>query len=194
MLREYLYEQIDKYLASIDDKDIYAVSVLVENNEDSVFNGISGFPSVRICYNAEHNCENLSELSEERWNIAFWDICDEYAIIDYEENIDGARILYDWYIQNNIQNVGYENPESMYDEEMNYIGRGPNGYWELYEELTLAIKEIRKTGRSKNIIKRIPIIIHDYEYSWYVENFTLAANPDGQAENFLKFCESLSAD
>ena len=87
-----------------------------------------------------------------------------------------------------------EDPELMYDEEMNYIGRGPNGYWELYEELTLAIKEIRKTGRSKNIIKRIPIIIHDYEYSWYVEGFTLAANPNGQAENFLKFCESLSAD
>lgn len=190
MLKEYLYEQILKYVASIDKEDIYVFSILVIDDEESIYKKTTHFPKVYINYNTEANCEHAPTFSEERWNIAFWNSTEEYAIIDPTDNIQGAEILLNWYVQNQILNIGYEDPNLMYDEDMRYIGKGPKGYWELFEELSLAIKEIRLNSDIKEKIADIPFIIHDYEYSWYITQFILKANPNNQARDFLNYYDN----
>ena len=187
MLKKYLYEQILKYLYYLNDNDVYVISILIINDEESIYRGITHFPKVYITHNTEHNCECKSNISEERWNIAYWHNTKDIAIIDYIENIKGAELLYEWYFQNQITDIGFENPNSMYDEEMNYIGKGAKGYWELFTELSLVVKQIRQNHDLEKKIHNIPIVIHDYEYSWYIERFINIANPNNQAAPFLEY-------
>lgn len=190
MIKRHIINEITEYIKAIEDNTIEVISILVICNESYEYKGIRSFPKVTINYIKTNDCCNLSSLSEEKWNIAFWDDRKEYSIIDSESNIVGAEILYNWYIQNNIKNIGYEDETLIYDNDMNYIGRGPNGYWELYEVIADSIYEIRKSKLLNYKIKGVPIIIHDYEYTWYTVEFTVKANPNNEATSFLKFYDN----
>lgn len=39
------------------------------------------------------------------------------------------KILFDWYKENGIDDIGYEDQNTCYDNEMRYIGKGPVGYY-----------------------------------------------------------------
>ena len=101
------------------------------------------------------------------------------------------KILFDWYRENGIENIGCE--ESVcYDEEMRYIGKGPVGCYELISEITSAAKSLQESGFIKNKFgKAIPLIIHDLEYPWYVIEATRKANPNGEADTFLAAMKEL---
>jgi hypothetical protein len=38
-------------------------------------------------------------------------------------------------------------------------------------------------------VRNIFPLIHDYEYSYYITKYIKSANPDGQADEFLKYYE-----
>lgn len=190
-LQTYLEKKLCNIISAWDEDDIYAISFFVYANEEYKYNGYSNVTEFSVSYNTENDCNGAPELSEERWNYAFWRQ-NETPVIETKEGNEGIKILFDWYAENGIDNIGYENCDDCYDNEMRYIGRGPVGYYELLSEITAVANKLQDSGFIKNKIGRpIPIIIHDLEYSWYVIGATKKANPNGEADVFLTAMKKL---
>lgn len=69
---------------------------------------------------------------------------------------------------------------------MEYIGRGPNGYYELLSEVAKVAKRLQESGYVREMFGRpTPIIIHELEYSWYIIEANKEANPNGEADSFF---------
>ena len=99
-------------------------------------------------------------------------------------------MLFDWYEEQGITNIGEENEDEMYDENMNYIGKGPGGYYELLEIAANVARKLHAEGVIKEQFgKDIPIIVHELEYYDLICEVTKKANPNGQADVFLKAME-----
>ncbi len=189
-LEKYLYDKIVPIIQSWNEKDIYAVSFFVYTNERYVYEGITNFPEVSVGYNTEKDCNGASLLAEERWNFAFWRQNNE-TIIDSVEAADGAEFLLNWYRSKGIDNIGFEDFSGQYDENMNYIGKGPVGYYELLCAVSNVAKRIQKEGIIADKFGHIPVIVHELEYSWYVEEATRNANPGGEADAFLAYLHGI---
>ncbi|OIK08737.1 hypothetical protein BIV60_25525 [Bacillus sp. MUM 116] len=109
---------------------------------------------------------------------------DEQEIIGDEES---TNILLQWYKENGIKDIGYEDETLMYDEDDNYIGKGPNGFYELLQVVSDVAKRLHDNIVIINTFnKEISIIIHDLEYSWYTVEVTRIGNPNGIANIFLE--------
>ncbi len=190
-LRTFLESKIIEIISSWEEKNIYAISFLLNANESNNYNGCSNVTEFYISYNTEEDCGVAEPLSEQRWNYAFWRQ-NETAVIEANTNNEGIKILFDWYKKKKITNIGYEDLSNCYNERMEYIGKGPVGYYELLSEIIAVIKKIKETGFIKNKFNfEIPIIIHDLEYSWYTIEATRAVNSNGEADVFLKAMKEL---
>ena len=187
MFKQILKKKILSEMKSLDKNDIYAISFLINFNESDDSDEELSLPNLFLLYNTEAECEADSEFDEERWNIAFWQE-EEFNILESNEKNELVNSLLRWYKQIGVENIGYEDEEEMYDDKMEYIGKGPNGYWELASLLSEIACEIHSEEPK---FSKIPIIINDYEYSWYTYDFTESANPDGQAKIFLKAYKEL---
>ena len=184
-LQAYLENKLRDIISAWNENNIYAISFFVYSNEAYSYNGYSNVTKFSVSYNTENDCNGAGELSEERWNYAFWHQ-NETPIIDVDSENEGIKILFDWYKENGIDNIGYEDYNACYDDEMRYIGKGPVGYYELLLEITDVAKRLQDSGFVKNKFgKLIPIIIHDLEYSWYMIEATKKANTNGEADAFL---------
>ena len=185
-LQEYLMRKIQEIILSWNEEEIYAISFFVYSNESFEYNGNSNVTEFCVSYNTENDCKRADSLSEKRWNYAFWRKNEE-PIIKTKKDDEGMKILFDWYREREISHVGYEDPNLCYDKEMNYIGTGPVGHYELLSEITAVAREMQENGFIKDKFKKtIPIIIHDLEYSWYVIKATEIANPNGEADTFFQ--------
>lgn len=190
-LQAYLENKLRDIISAWNENDIYAISFFVYSNEAYEYNGYSNVTKFSVSYNTENDCNGAGELSEERWNYAFWRQ-DETPIIDDDNENEGIKILFDWYMENSIDNIGYEDYDVCYDDEMRYIGKGPVGYYELLSEITAVAKRLQDSGFIKNKFGvPIPIIIHDLEYPWYIIEATKKANPNGEADMFLSAMNEL---
>lgn len=187
-LEAYLYDKIVPLLRNWEEPGIYAISFYVYANEASVYRGIPNFPEFSVGYNTEADCNNAPEHSEERWNFAFWRQ-NNLPIIDAYEATDGAAFLLDWYRSQGIENLGREDPDGQYDEDMNYIGKGPGGYYELLCAVSNVARRIQTEGIVKKKFGSIPILVHELENCWYVEEATRNANPNGEADAFLAYLQ-----
>ena len=184
-LQAYLENKLRDIISAWNENDIYAISFFVYSNEAHEYNGYSNVTKFSVSYNTENDCNGAGELSEERWNYAFWRQ-DETPIIDDDNENEGIKILFDWYMENSIDNIGYEDYNACYDDEMRYIGKGPVGYYELLSEITAVAKRLQDSGFIKNKFGApIPIIIHDLDYTWYVIEATKNAKHNGEADAFL---------
>ena len=182
-LQVYLENKLRDIISKWVEKDIYAISFLVYSNEAYEYDGYSNVTKFSVSYNTEKDCNGADGLSEKRWNYAFWRQ-DETPIIDIGNK--GIRILFDWYKENHIDNIGYEDFGTCYDDQMRYMGKGPVGYHELLLEITTVAKRLQDSGFiEKKFGAPIPIIIHDLEYSWYTIEATREANPNGEAAMFF---------
>mgnify|MGYP000006485772 CR=1 FL=1 len=175
----------DKCKSVIDswrENDIYAISFLIYSNMGETFENVENFPEFSIGYNTERFCGKAPKISEERWNYAFWS--QNNQVIISADNNEMSRHLIDWY-----QEIGIENPgltlENEYDEDFNYVGKGPGGYYELLMLVSRVARKLQEDGTIKSRFGEIPIIVHDLEYSWYCKNATVEANPNGQASDFI---------
>lgn len=184
-LQTYLENKLRYVISSWSECGIYAISFFVNANEAYEYNGFSNVTEFSVSYNTENDCRGAGELSEERWNYAFWRQ-DEIPIIEAYEEDEGMKILFDWYKENGISNIGYEDYNACYDNEMRYIGKGPIGYYELLLEITVVAKKLQDSGFVKNKFgKPLPIIIHDLEYPWYIIEANKIVNSKGEADAFL---------
>lgn len=190
-LQAYLEKKLRDVISTWTEADIYAISFFVYSNEAFVYKGHSNVTEFCVSYNTENDCVGTGELSEERWNYAFWRQ-NETTIIEANNENEGMRILFEWYEENGIDNIGYENYDSCYNNDMQYIGKGPVGYYELLLEITAVAKKLQDSGFIKSKFgKPIPIIIHDLEYPWYIIEATKKANSNGEANTFLAAMKEL---
>lgn len=184
-IEELFYNKIISEINKWHDVGIYAISFFVESNEAYQYNGFSNVSYFAISYNTESDCSGAGTLDEERWNYAFWRQ-DEIPIVDTYDDNDGAKQLFQWYAENGIKNIGYE-VEDCYNENYEYIGKGPVGHYEL---MTIVSKIARRIQNAGIIVKKfgepVPIIVHGLEYAWYDIEATKYANPNGEADIFLK--------
>jgi hypothetical protein len=177
-LEEFLYFKVKPIIESWDEEEIYAISFFVHTNEAT-----DNIPYFAISYNTEEDCGYCSLVSEERWNYAFWRQ-DENEIIGDEKS---TNLLLQWYEDNNVKSIGKVNKSPIYDEEGNYIGKGPNGYYELLQIVADVAKRLHNEKVILNTFQRvIPIIIHDLEYTWYELEATRRGNPSGLVDTFLR--------
>lgn len=181
---EYLYNRALSIISGWDEKGIYAISFLVNANQAYEYKGVNNVPSFEISYNTESDCSGASAMSEKRWNYAFWRQ-DSAAVIEPDDSDEGMELLFRWYRQLGIKNIGQECPDEMYDEKMNYVGKGPAGYYELLTAVSNTARALQENGEIESRFGKIPIIVHDLEYAWYSIEATKNANPHGEADLFL---------
>lgn len=186
-----LYEKVKNEILSWNEEDIYAISFFVESNEAYEYKGFENVSMWAISFNTEEDCDGADELDEERWSYAFWRQ-DETMIIDVDAPNKYTDALFEWYKEHGIKNIGEENEDEMYDEDMNYIGKGPVGHYELLQIASSVAEKLQKEGIIKEHFGReIPIIIHGLEYAWYDLEATAKANPNGQADVFFNAMKEL---
>ena len=175
-LESFLYDTTKEIMSTWQEQDIYAVSFFVYSNEMFSFRGYDNVTTFAISYNTEADCEGAGPHDEERWNYAFWRQ-DEWHLIDPEEESLGMQLLFDWYREQKITNIGYEGPETP---------DGPVGFPEFVELLGKIARRIQDEGFLRNKFGRpIPIIVHDLEYTDCTIKATEYANPNGEAADFL---------
>ena len=181
---EKIYSKVKSIMDTWSEADIYAISFFVYSNESYEYKGFSNVSSFAISYNAESDCDGADLYDEERWNYAFWRQ-NEISIINSDEPDELTDLLFEWYKENGINNIGEED-EDCYDEDCNYIGKGPVGHYELLQIASEVAKKLQSEGYAEaHFGKKLPIIIHGLEYAWYDIEATQKANLNGEAETFI---------
>ncbi|MBQ4075645.1 MAG: hypothetical protein IJD39_10655 [Clostridia bacterium] len=190
-IREILLSRIKQIIDQWSVEDQYAISFFVYTNEAYEYGDYSNVPYFAISYNTESQCDTDDPYGEERWNYAFWPQ-NESVIIDTAQPTPETEHLFSWYRDIGLENIGFEDPTTVYDEHMHYIGKGPVGLAELLEVITDIAEELQQTGYiEEKFGKKLPIIIHDLEYIWYMIEATRKANKHGEADVFLQSMHQL---
>ena len=113
-----------------------------------------------------------------------------------------TKSLYQWYGENGIENLGFEeDTDDLYDIRGAYIGKGPTGYHELTDIVAEVAEKLQKENFLKDKFgKAIPIIVHGLEYKNRHTNvflgytlhdieMTKKANPNCEADDFISWNE-----
>lgn len=180
-IEEILYEKIKRIMSGWDEEGIYAVSFFIYSNELYSFREYDNVSSFEISYNTEEDCGGAGLHSEERWNYAFWRQ-DATAVIEPRDDSPEMELLFDWYREQGITNIGCEDGDSM---------DGPVGFPELVELAAKVARRFQDEGFLKEKFGYpIPIIIHDLEYVDCVWKATAYANPNGEAKDFFEVWET----
>lgn len=189
-ISEKLYLKVKSIMDAWHEDGIYAISFLVDSNGAYEYKGFHNVSSFAISYNTEEDCEGAGQYDEERWNYAFWRQ-DEAFLIDPDEPDELTDLLFDWYRENGISNIGEED-EDCYDDDYHYIGKGPVGHYELLTLVSEVAKRLQQEGYLEGKFgRKLPIIIHGLEYAWYDIEATKNANISGEADVFLKAMNEL---
>jgi len=191
-LKAYLYEKVKPIINGWDEEGIYAISFFVNSNLAYTYQQYNNVSEFAISYNTEEDCGDVSEYDditaydEERWEYANWRQNTTFIIDPNENNNEGMEILFQWYRENRIENIGYEDgSRNAYDENMQYIGKGPIGYYELLSVVSDVARQLQTEGFISEKFGNIPIIMHALGYCWYLEEATAHANPNGEADEFF---------
>lgn len=189
-IAEKMYEKVKSIIETWSEDDIYAISFFVNSNESYEYKEFSNVSYFAVSYNTEDDCDRAKQYSEERWNYAFWRQ-DEIPVIDPFEPDELTDLLFKWYEENGITDIGCEDEDS-YDSNYNYIGKGPVGHYELLTIVSEVAKRLQEEGYIENHFKKkLPVIVHGLEYAWFDIEATQKANPNGEADVFLKAMKKL---
>ena len=185
-----IYSKVKAIMDTWSEPSIYAISFFVSANECNAYKDFTNVSSFAISYNTEEDCQGADAYSEERWNYAFWRQ-DEHAIIDIDRPNELTDLLFEWYKENGIIHIGQED-DNCFDEQGNYIGKGPVGHYELLQIVSEVAQKLQQEGYiEKRFGKRLPIIIHGLEYAWYDMEATQRANLNGEADVFISAMKEL---
>ncbi|MBE6880844.1 MAG: hypothetical protein E7490_08445 [Ruminococcaceae bacterium] len=189
-ITEKMYEKVKSIIETWSEDDIYAISFFVNSNESYEYKEFSNVSYFAVSYNTEDDCDRAKQYAEERWNYAFWRQ-DEIPVIDPFEPDELTDLLFKWYEENGITDIGCEDEDS-YDSNFNYIGKGPVGHYELLTIVSEVAKRLQEEGYIENHFgKKLPVIVHGLEYAWFDIEATQKANPNGEADVFLKAMKKL---
>lgn len=182
---EKIYSRVKSIMDTWSEDNIYAISFFVYSNESYEYREFSNVSYFGISYNTESDCPGAGLYDEERWNYAFWRQNDT-PIIYHDEPNEMTDLLFRWYKENGIDNIGEEDYDC-YDEKCRYIGKGPVGHYELLGIVSEVAERLQREGYTEaHFGKKLPIIIHGLEYPWYDIEATVRANPNGEADTFIK--------
>lgn len=185
-IEKLLYNKIKSAISQWKEEDIYAISFFVDFNEAYEYKTYKNISTFAISYNTEKDCSGAGRLDEERWNYAFWRQ-DETAILDIDNPDECTEALFNWYAEQGLDNIGFEDTENQYDEKDNYIGKGPVGHYELLHLAANIARKLQQEGFIKqHFQKPLPILVHGLEYAWYDIEATKKANPHGEANDFIQ--------
>ncbi len=197
--RDLLRDRIVSILENWTVQDQYAIMFFIYPNECYEYAGYTNLPKFTMLYKCESDVPHQSHFSlwdsdsdEERWNPAFWwGLSEEENVIAFNETNPIADALIDWYRAIGVQDIGAEDTRQIYDNRMRYVGKGPNGLPELLELVTDIALELQNDGTIEaKFGKRIPIILADFEFTWYMVAATVKANPHGEADEYIEACLS----
>lgn len=192
-IEKILYDKVKSVMTNWKEDGIYAISFFVYSNEVYEFKNYTNVSTWAVSFNTESDCEGAGPLDEERWNYAFWRH-NETSIIDINEPDECTEALYEWYAEQGIENIGYEDGDNMYDEKYNYIGKGPVGHYELVGIAANVARKLQEEGFVEKQFKNpLPIIIHGLECTWYEIEATRKANPNGEADTYIKAMKEMGA-
>ncbi len=189
-ITEKIYSMVKSIMDTWSESEIYAISFFVDCNESYEYKNFSNVSSFAISFNTESDCEYADLYDEKRWNYAFWRQNESPIIDPYEPN-ELTDLLFEWYKENGINNIGEED-NNCYDEKFQYIGKGPVGHYELLEIVAEVARKLQSEGYTETRFgKKLPIIIHGLEYAWFDIEATQKANPNGEADIFIKAMKEL---
>ena len=109
-ITEKIYSKVKSSIDTWSEADIYAISFFVYSNENYEYKGFSNVSSFAISYNTESDCDGADLYDEERWNYAFWRQ-NEISIINPDEPDELTDLLFEWYKENGINNIGEEDED-----------------------------------------------------------------------------------
>ena len=193
-LEDYLYNKVKPIISTWNEDGIYAISFFVYSNGAFTYRNYSNISEFAVSYNTENDftkaCPTAWSPNEARWNYAFWRQNTTHIINPHEENNEGMSILFKWYDENKVENIGIYSNDNQYDENGFYIGKGPGGYYELLTAVSNVAQRLQTEGFVKEKFGTVPIIVHGLEYDHLVESATKNANPNGEADAFLEALEN----
>ena len=140
-IKKALKDKIKSIISDWNVPHIYAISFFVESNEAYTYRNFENVSRFAISYNTELDCIGAGQYDEERWNYAYWKQ-NEFLIIDPYYKTELTDLLFDWYAENGIDNLG-EEPKDKYDENAHYIGKGPVGHYELVTIVSTIARELQ---------------------------------------------------
>jgi len=192
-IEKILYDKVKSVMSGWHEDGIYAISFFICSNEAYEFRGFTNVSTWAISYNTDGDCAGAGPLDEKRWNYAFWRQ-NETGIIDVDRPDECTDALYTWYAEQGMENIGFEDVSTAYDDEYRYIGKGPIGHYELLGIAANVARKLQEEGFVRSHFKRpIPIIIHGLEYAWYDIEATRKANPNGEADTYMEALKSIGA-
>lgn len=191
MLRARILETLDRWPA----EDQYAVMFFIYPNLAYEYKGCTNVAEFIMLYqresdlSAQHNpFFPASDEDEARWSIAFWDDSMREVILQYDTPNPMADALFAWYQELGVEHIGEEDDVESFSRDYH----GPNGLPELLEAATEIAADLQREGVLKSKFgKPIPIILADYEFTWYMLEATRRANPNGEADAYLEACERM---
>ncbi len=171
--KQYLKDKIKAEISSWNKRDIYAVYIGV--SENNVVDEPLGMPFLLEI--------GFGFGGRRSWHLAAVGNGSEKYLIETPEERDG---LVSWLKGMGVGNIGYEDKDSMYNDKMEYIGKGPGGMYETLQAIVGIFKELFGEGFiSEKFGKNIPVIFDNLETAWYCIEATENANPEGIADEFL---------
>lgn len=195
-LRAMLLDRIVQILDTFPAQEPYAVMLFLAPNPGNAYRGYTNLPELSVLYKGEADMEQCvnplfraSSEDEERWNPAFWDYDRQQTVIGYDAPNPIADALIDWYERTGVADIGLERDGGRFDDKGRYIGTGPGGLPELLALLTGVARELQTGGVIEARLGRgVPVLLADFECSWYMVRATREANPDGQADAYIDAC------
>ncbi len=178
---KYFYDKFCEVIRKWNQDDIKAISILVYTNESFVYQGIENFYEISIGYISKNGLIG-NDIIEELIGVE-----NEEFIVEPGNYGESAEIILEWLECKGVKDIGFEDFDNSYDEDMNYIGKGPNGYYEVLMMIAQIAGELQNEGVISKENGEIPVIVHDLEYPWYVIDAVKLANPNGEAKEYLKF-------
>lgn len=177
VLKNLIISNINKWI----DKDIYAISLFVYDENDNPCK-----PTVTLGYNTEmqlnEELSNASGEQEARWNYAFW-LQNEFLCFGIGET---AKEVKDWLETKQLPY--YDDDDEAWDDDATYDK--VEVITKLFiDELIEVVKEIHQSGfLTQKFGKELPIIIHELEYYDEIAEQNIKANGRVLLADFIDFC------
>lgn len=169
-MKEKLKELMIESINSIQENDIYAFSIFLQDMDDDPLQ-----PVIVFGYNTERQFEgslNETDELEARWNFAFWLQNSEFV---FGEN-DTAWVVEQWMKLHNF--IG------LTDDEIDEVVTPT-----FVKEIIEVVRDIHDEGIIKDKFGReLPILIHELEYYDEIAKQNQEANGQYLPEGFVEFC------
>ena len=179
-LKDLIIENIQKWT----EKDIYAISLYVNDYNDNPCK-----PIVRLGYNTETQVKEQTEFAsderEARWNYAFWL---QNSFLEFGDG-ESQNLVKQWLSNNEFP--FYEDGDEAWDDDETYdIVEDITP--EFIEVLIEIVQEIHDSGiLTDKFGKEIPILIHELEYYEEIADENKEANGDCLDQEFVDWCANI---